>query len=461
MFNKRSAFLLTLGLGVRLWLINNVFISSWLRNRLEISTPLTSWNRVLEGLYLRNKIGTSLTYDGDLVHELPLMLHIYQLLINIFGQFLLSYLFILLDILNAIVLHLVVQECISNFYMLEMANIKAGKYKRLFECNRDDSGKATLNQFLLNKTSFNSAYWSFIALSVYLFNPFTVASCAAQSTVVVHNLILLLWFYFLLREQVVLAFLCLGLHANITVYSASLVIGSIVFLYQKKSYLNDSAHSTSFVQFSTRYLTLFMALTIGIFGLNLYLEEFNTRFIACTYLFILQVPDLSPNMGLFWYFFTEMFDHFRLFFTYVFQFNVVIYTLPIALRLRDEPIVGILIQIGLTSILKSYPSIGETGLFLSLLPMVAYLFPLLRNFLIYSCMLIASFVLGPVMSYLWLGGGVGNANFYFAITLVYSVGQIFLIIDIFYAQVKREFIKTHGANIPKNADASNAQFQLE
>ncbi|KAJ9128335.1 hypothetical protein QFC24_000628 [Naganishia onofrii] len=33
----------------------------------------------------------------------------------------------------------------------------------------------------------------------------------------------------------------------------------------------------------------------------------------------LSVSDLTPNVGLGWYFFTEMFDHFRTFFTGVFQ----------------------------------------------------------------------------------------------------------------------------------------------
>lgn len=32
----------------------------------------------------------------------------------------------------------------------------------------------------------------------------------------------------------------------------------------------------------------------------------------------LTVPDLTPNVGLWWYFFTEMFDHFRNFFLMVF-----------------------------------------------------------------------------------------------------------------------------------------------
>jgi len=32
-----------------------------------------------------------------------------------------------------------------------------------------------------------------------------------------------------------------------------------------------------------------------------------------------QLPDLTPNPGLWWYFFTEMFDHFRPFFLMVFS----------------------------------------------------------------------------------------------------------------------------------------------
>lgn len=33
----------------------------------------------------------------------------------------------------------------------------------------------------------------------------------------------------------------------------------------------------------------------------------------------LMLPDLTPNPGLWWYFFTEMFDHFRPFFLMVFS----------------------------------------------------------------------------------------------------------------------------------------------
>jgi len=43
----------------------------------------------------------------------------------------------------------------------------------------------------------------------------------------------------------------------------------------------------------------------------------------------LAVPDLSPNVGLFWYFFIEMFDVFRTFFLVLLQAHVFVYALPV------------------------------------------------------------------------------------------------------------------------------------
>ncbi|XP_041436175.1 phosphatidylinositol glycan anchor biosynthesis class U protein-like [Xenopus laevis] len=55
-------------------------------------------------------------------------------------------------------------------------------------------------------------------------------------------------------------------------------------------------------------------------------------FIPSIYGFILSVPDLTPNIGLFWYFFAEMFEHFSLFFVCIFQINVFFYTLPLTIN---------------------------------------------------------------------------------------------------------------------------------
>jgi GPI-anchor transamidase subunit U len=48
----------------------------------------------------------------------------------------------------------------------------------------------------------------------------------------------------------------------------------------------------------------------------------------------LTVPDLTPNVGLWWYFFTEMFDHFRSFFLMVFTAIVIIGTIPITIKFQ-------------------------------------------------------------------------------------------------------------------------------
>lgn len=447
--NKNIIVLLIVGVIVRLWLFRSEFLRTWLENRLEIATPLTSWNRILEGIYLNKKVGLS-SYEGDLVHELPMMLSFYEIFTKNFINT--SYIFIIFDILNAFLIYNIVKKSIQIFYVTEKRDGKAGKYRRLIESMDDTS----LAKFFVHKNSFDYEFWSVVAFGVYLFNPFTIASCIAQSTVLVHNLFMLLWLFCLINGQATVAFFFLAIHANLSIYSGSLIVASIFYLYRSMP-----AKKMSFSMFAVKNALVFLVQVVLVFMFNLWLEDFNLRFVKCTYLFVLEVPDLVPNLGVFWYFFTEMFDHFRLFFTYVFQFNVLIYAIPISLRLRNDSIISIIIQIGLISTLKSYPSIGEIGMFVSLLPMAAYLFPLVRNFLIYSCMLVASVVLAPIMFYLWVGSGGGNANFYFAITLVYSIGLIFLIVDLFYAQLKRDFIKANGADIPKGKDGQLAGFHLE
>ncbi|WAR11372.1 PIGU-like protein [Mya arenaria] len=80
-----------------------------------------------------------------------------------------------------------------------------------------------------------------------------------------------------------------------------------------------------------------LGLTAALF-LASYFIEGSTRFLPATTGFILGVPDLTPNLGVFWYFFTEMFEHFRPFFICVFQINAFLFTVPLAIKLKDHPI---------------------------------------------------------------------------------------------------------------------------
>lgn len=80
--------------------------------------------------------------------------------------------------------------------------------------------------------------------------------------------------------------------------------------------------------------------------------------------------DLQPNIGLFWYFFTEMFEHFRTMFLITFQLNAtVLYLVPLSIKLRKEPLLLATVLVSLTAVFRAYPSLGDVGFYLALLPL--------------------------------------------------------------------------------------------
>lgn len=94
----------------------------------------------------------------------------------------------------------------------------------------------------------------------------------------------------------------------------------------------------------------------NIFFLSLIISRLNHR-------------DLQPNIGLFWYFFTEMFEHFRTLFLYTFQLNTILYLIPLTIKLHKQPIFLATILFALTAIFRSYPCIGDIAFYMALFPL--------------------------------------------------------------------------------------------
>jgi GPI transamidase subunit PIG-U len=65
-----------------------------------------------------------------------------------------------------------------------------------------------------------------------------------------------------------------------------------------------------------------------------------------------RADDLSPNMGLWWYFFAEIFDHFRAFFLFVFHVQPLLLLVPLTLRLQHKPLVLTVITCLLITLFK-------------------------------------------------------------------------------------------------------------
>lgn len=125
--------------------------------------------------------------------------------------------------------------------------------------------------------------------------------------------------------------------------------------------------------------TLTSALGLATFcGLLLYISALVTgswEFLKATYGVRLLLPDLTPNVGLWWYFFIEMFDSFREFFLGVFWLHVASYVPGLTVRLRNQPLFVATTLTGIFAVFTPYPSIADAALYLSLLPLFSHLFP--------------------------------------------------------------------------------------
>ena len=271
----------------------------------------------------------------------------------------------------------------------------------------------------------------------YLLNPYTIASCSGLTTTVWTNLLLASFLYCLVTQRTSLASLSLALASYQSLYPALLVVPLCLSTTTRQSVISTLA------TFTTALVAL-LVMSKEITG--------DWEFLHSVYGFILTVPELTPNMGIFWYFFTEMFDHFRLFFICTFQLNLVLYVAPLSIKFPNQPLLLSVVIIGLTAVFKSYPGLGDVGFFLSLLPLFSNLFLFMKQTFIILCMFIFTTVLAPIAWQLWIYNNSANANYYFAINLAYSTAQIFLITDMLFGHVKREFYLKNGFSLLEKED---------
>lgn len=395
----------------------------------------------MEGIYLTREHVSP--YSGDLFHETPLMLKWLDLVLKVFGQY--DYLiFLVVDTLIGILL-------------LKIANLFS-KYMLLKQAADAPNYSPEASSLLLRKESLRKL--EIFVVAAHMLNPYSIAVCLARSTGIFHNLLVLLAFFFTMKAQTILSTLCLAFATYESFYPLVLCVPAALFFHQY-SVLNKKSgkeESSSLVYFLTT-LGLFSFWFLMLLAVSYHLDE-SAQFVSSIYGFILTVPDLSPNIGIFWYFFTEMFEHFRIFFLFVFQINALIYTVPLAVRLREQPIFLMYILTFLTGVFKSYPSYSDVSIILALLPLWKHLFAYLRNSFIVTCMFICCTVFSPLLWHLWLYAGSANANFYFAITLVFTTAEIFLVTDLLYANLRWEYDLTYGLN-RKLEDGKEGQVVLE
>eukprot|EP00088_Acartia_fossae_P048873 TRINITY_DN5345_c0_g1_i2.p1 TRINITY_DN5345_c0_g1~~TRINITY_DN5345_c0_g1_i2.p1 ORF type:complete len:337 (-),score=30.97 TRINITY_DN5345_c0_g1_i2:174-1184(-) len=281
----------------------------FLQLRPEISTPTNSWKRLIEGVHL-NKMGLS-PYDGVLFHETPIMLQLYTVMENILVHRSLL-VFIVLDLLTC----LLVSE--AGYYG---AALMLQQQKRIKGDVHPESGSLLHSSNLINVLPKHIAIF-------YLLNPFLILNCAARTTVVWNNFFLAAALLALTQNNRFLGTLAISIAAYETMYPIILIFPLTIHLATIEGQQGRSV--TSSVVETMVYTLLWLSCLLG---LSHQLSGGSWTFLQATYGFIVTVPELTPNMGIYWYFFTEMFEHFRSFFLGTFQLNLLMYCIPLSIRL--------------------------------------------------------------------------------------------------------------------------------
>jgi phosphatidylinositol glycan class U len=162
----------------------------------------------------------------------------------------------------------------------------------------------------------------------------------------------------------------------------------------------------------------------------------NIAWIPQTWGATLTLPDLTPNTGLWWYFFTEMFDHFRPFFLMVFSVHLLIYVVPICLKFQYDPLYASFIILGILGTFKSYATLSDPGLFLSMIVIYPETYQYLRHPIVTFLLHLHASLLMPLFYHLWLVQGTGNANFFYASTLVFACANGAALVDSLWAGLR-------------------------
>uniref|UniRef100_A0A7E4UMD6 GPI transamidase component PIG-U n=1 Tax=Panagrellus redivivus TaxID=6233 RepID=A0A7E4UMD6_PANRE len=402
-----KTYLLAFGLRI----IAAVFLQGYLSRSNEFTTPWNSFRRVKEAVHVQHEYGVS-PYEGDFFHLMPIFLTILAPFAYVPAAFIT--LTIIADVTAAYILQKAAITYLSKLVEKKQITVEQAE---------------------------NAVY---LVLLIYLFNPMAIGSAAIGSISVLVNLVVVISILAHLKGHIYLATI-LTISATVT-YSYYIVLLAPIFV---------SAENKRLKVFSVIFATLG-----SYFALNC-LVEHASRYFGDTFYLFWNVPDLTPNVGVWWYFFVFAFDQYRSFFLWVFQLAAVLPVVPLSWTLRADPTILTYVCLGHVAVLSSYPSYAEAVVLLAMYPMFAQTVKYSRYTVIGFGTVAATFVLAPIMFRMWMITGSGNANFYFAVVIVYVLALSFLVVDIMYGFVRHEFGQTAKEAGVSEADQISADYPIK
>lgn len=302
-----------------------------------------------------------------------------------------------------------------------------------------------------------------LVAACFLLNPYAIAACVAKSMSQVRTCLIMVSLLSAIRGSSRL--LVLSHVLNSILFFTPIMFTPIFALLGSDSYADYGSWRSKFglrrVDAWYVFLRKFvwhasLLLIASLFASYLLSGDPNGAFVRSVYGSRFLADDLTPTIGLFWYFFVEMFSHFFSFFVMVVHVHMWIYTIPVLLKYRTDLVFGLTILLGVQCLFEAYPCVGDTAAFLAIWSLS---YGRLADYLRYpmvSFMLFAyTTLLFPVFRYLWMYAGSANANFYYAINLVHGMGIASVILDAVWAWGRERWEdERHIQEAPKDLQGS-------
>ncbi|KZW00205.1 PIG-U-domain-containing protein [Exidia glandulosa HHB12029] len=361
----------------------------------QLATPLTAFPRLKEGVFLyKNAINP---YSGGPFRHSPIQLLLFSTILPT-GP-LAPLLWAAADILGA--------WCLVQIFRIRGGSIDASRERQ-------------------------------IAL-FYLFNPYTFLSTTALSTSTFDNALYMLAVLFACKRRPAASMLALAVLTTSSLTSLLLLPPlALLLISSPKSGLLYPQPFTAKLQSTVPVVARYFAYLVALAAVST-LVVGDWSWVARTWGATLTLPDVTPNPGLWWYFFTEMFDHFRPFFLMVFSVHLIAYVAPICLKFQHDPLFATVVLQGLFATFKAYPSLADPGLFVNTIAIFPEVFPYLRHPVVTTMLHLYSSLLLVLFHNLWLVQGTGNANFYYASTMVFGLANGFAVTDLIWAGLRAAF----------------------
>ncbi|DBA04385.1 TPA: hypothetical protein N0F65_009981, partial [Lagenidium giganteum] len=407
------------GVALRVVLYSQRTLQRTLSTRPELVTPMTSLHRVRESAYLFEHLGSP--YAGDVFHQPPL----------VFAAF--YPLMLLPEPLQYI-------ACCALFIAVDVA-IACGMARLCRSCHANEEGdvpRVNADEIWLHRIPVSPLFapdrLPTVAALIYLFNPYSLASTMAMSTASLTHVAVLYSLVFAAEGRAFSSAMFIALGTYLSVYPFFFAVPVALMLKRPCSPSDAAAFPFaklfSVVSFSLHIFIMLLMMSSELSG--------GWGFIQKTYLWVASYSDLTPNVGIFWYFFMEVFDRFIPYFLLLLHVHPLIYIVPIYLRLPHRPQAFACALVGILTLFQAYPSFGDFGFFLTMMSLHPKTVMTMENRYVYALGLAVATFLLPVMWFLWLFPASGNANFFYNQTLVYQIFNSQVITAFVGATMKRD-----------------------